>query len=272
MIHRYILSFFILCFCSASSFSQTWHYHSYSNNSKGDKKVGERAYFGIEYPQMNLNMMQSYVIDRSSLGGSLPSVDTTIFINKKVNSKLGFKGAFGLVGGTSFKLAKFSETSILALDISGSVELYNWSIGTVKYSAVDSSIDEVFCVVERLPIALMYKTGAEASLSSKNKIMFGIGAGFAPSLAEAVYDQTNGGYLKLSPFITAELGAWAGLGIKFKATYYPGSPTFLSFSGDDLPAYTTNGNLSVLASGSNNFVFSLVVLLNSHQWDDGNYY
>ncbi len=276
MVQRFILICYLLSVV-IPAFGQFGHYHYYGNNSKSDKKVAERAYFGIEYPRMNLDMTQSYAIDRSTLPVSippstgLPSVDTTIYISKKNSSKLGLKGALGIVGGTSFNLARLSETSMLALDVSASVEIYNWSVGIVKYSTVDSSVDPVFLVVERLPIALMYKTGCEASLSSANKLIFGIGGGIAPSFGESVYEQNSGGFFKFSPFLTAELGAWIGLGVKFRAAYYPGTYTFINASGNDLPAYTTNGNLTLLANGGSNFVFSFVLLLNSHQWDDGGY-
>lgn len=231
-----------------------------------------RAYFGIDYPMMTLNMQTSYQIDRSSVpGNTLPNVDTTINISKKSPSALGIKNVIGFIGGLSFKLAKTSDNSILALDVATALDFYSWNIGTVKYSGYDSATGIVFCLQENLPIALMYKLGPEASLSRKDKTLFSIGAGFCPSVAFTSYDQTDGGYFKIRTFLVAELGINFGVALKLRATYYPSAVTFLNYSGNDLPGYTTNGNQTVTANGSGNFVLSLAIMLKSNRWNKDEY-
>ncbi len=258
---------FLTCFTlfAHSAFSQGYY---------GSHEVGQsamRSYFGIDYPMMTLTMQQNYTIDRSALPNSGPSVDTTINISKKSPSKPGIKNVIGMIGGLSFKLAKTGKNSILALDVAGAIDLYTWNIGTVRYSVYDSAVSSVFCVQGNIPIALMLKVGPEATLDSKDKTMFSIGAGFCPSFADASYDQSDGGYFKLRAFLVTELGINFGMALKLRAVYYPGTVTFLNYTGNDLPGYNTNGNQTVTASGSGNFVLSLVIMLRSNQWKNDRY-
>jgi hypothetical protein len=269
--NRFFRLLIVFSLCSYTSFSQRHYYQSYNSLDKGQKKLAQRSYFGISLPSMNLNLLQTYQIDRKSIPNSGPSVDTTILINKRSLSKLGFKGAFGIYGGTCFKLAKTGETSMIALDVATSVELYNWRIGTVKYSKIDSAIDNAFCYVGRIPLSVMYKSGGEADLTSKNKVLFSIGAGLAPTFAAAIYNSNDGGFFKITPFLVSELGIWFGTAVKIRFSYFPGTFSLINSTGNDLPGYTTNGNLTVSGTGSGNYMFTFLLLFNAHMWEHDRY-
>ena len=265
-----LLVFAANAYCQFGGY-HSYRYKSYNEMSGGEKKMSKRTYIGLSFPMMSLELQQKYQIDRSGTPG-LPSVDTNIHMTRNSLTKFGLKGAIGIIGGSCFKIASTSEKSMIAVDVACSVEIYNWAIGTVKYSKTDSTIANIFCLQGSLPISLVYKTGPEVNFKSNNRVIFSIGGGIAPAAGATGYGQAaSGGYFKIRPFLVSEIGIWGGIAAKLRFTYYPGTVNLINATGNDLPGYTTNGDLTVTANGSGNFVISLLLLPMTSRWENNSY-
>lgn len=244
------------------------HYKSYSSYNDNGKRTLQKMYAAFHLPMMMLDIDQKYVLNRNIPKTSpyyLPSIDTAIYLNKKSSSSLGVSGGF------FYKIAKLNDKQMIALDVSMGINYYQWSFGTVKYSTVDSVSDNAMSLQINLPICLMFKSGGEVSLNPEDKLLFSIGAGFAPTFAGTQYIGTSSAFFKLRPFVMTEVGAHIGIAIKLRATYFPGVIAYIDNTDKDLPNSTENGHLTLTANGSANFVLSLILLPYSNRWGELNY-
>gem|GEM_PF-6103738 len=265
-----IILFLSACLYSDLSYGQ-YKWGGATGRMLRNKKYMERASFGFSWPMMKLNMLQSYKIDRSTTKPYAgPSVNKNILVNKINKMNIGLNGACGIMAVSSFKLAKISDRSIIALNLASGLDVYNWKVGTVTFSSVDSIKGDVFCMQGKFPFSIMIQSGGEALLND-DPLIFSAGAGVAPTYSISTTPDIASGFFQLRPFLTTEIGFHKGIGLKLRVDYYPGTLNLLQTTGSDLPGHETNGNYSIIASGSGNLVLSLHILLGTRFWENNRY-
>jgi hypothetical protein len=258
----------VLCLGMAGNifaqFGSHHYYRSYGSMSNAEKKNYQRTYGGLSMPVMNMNI--------SSIYQDVSTGKFTYGLMNSIIKKFGMKGAIGVYGGSCFKLGKTSESSMIALDIAFTADLFNYNIGLVDisnnnkitFSKTSSLTENLSTLIMRMPISVMYKTGNEVTLTMSNDALFSIGAGLAPSIAFNAYENVNNTFFKLQPVVISEIGIWF---IKLRASYYFGNCTYMSASGDEMSNYSGKGNFLLTAKSSGNFVGSLVFLLAAGKWE-----
>jgi len=265
----YLLTLFLANVATADGQFGSYHYY-HQARTKGEKKFEQRTYIGISMPVMKMNMLSQYQDPASgNISSSLFSVGS---------GGLGLSKAWGFMGGSCAKLVTIDETSMIALDIAAAAEIYNYHIGyaafdsnnyklTYTYTSGDANQD-LFCLVMRMPISVMYKIGNEVSCAMSNQPMFSAGAGLAPSFIESSYANESGVGFKLAPFVTAELGMWFA---KLRACYYFGNYTYIQATGDYMYTFNAPGDMLATASSRGSFVLSLLFLPYAAKWGGDNY-
>ena len=217
---------------------------------------------------MSQELDSKLMIDRSAaqtFNTRGPSVDTSINLNKKCS------GSYGFSSGTFFPITKINDHQMIALDASCGGYIYIFDYGPVKYSSVDLVKDKSDFYLFDLPIALMYKSGGEVSLDPEKKLLFSIGAGFDPTLVLGGYNSAGGALFKIRSFLTMEIGAYFGIAMKMKATYYPGTLITINDTESGLSdAPDAYGTFTVNGSAQGSFLLSLVFLYHSRHWKDDN--
>lgn len=244
------------------------HYHyrparAYSSYDSKGKKWLKRQFIAVHLPSMNLELDSKYMTGASGSYGTGPAIDTAIFLNKKSSS------SFGVSSGSFFPIARWNEKDMLAIEWSVAFMWYQFKYGKVYYSPVDYITDNASFLNVSMPIGLVYKNGGEVSLDPKNKVLFSFGGGFEPTFILGGYNSAGGASFKIRPYLMAELGMFFGIAAKIRATYYPGSVVMINDAGEhDMTGGSGNGQFSVYATGTNNFVLSLAILPYSFHWGD----
>jgi len=262
---------FLLPFSLVAQFGPPQHYQSRSYNSYSDQQKlwMQRMYITFGLPVMNLELDSKLVIDRSSAqsyNSAGPSVDTSVYQNK--NSS----GSYGFSCGTFFPLAKFNDRQMLALDVSVGEYIYNFSMPPVYYSSVDVATGPATFYMTEIPIGLMYKSGGEVTLNPKNKLLFSIGGGLMPSISWGGYNSAGATTFKLRSYLSAEMGYYFGIAVKLRFNYYPGTFVMVNQSNYGLANEPNGyGTYNVIASGSGNYMISLVYLYESRHWKDNGF-
>lgn len=85
-----------------------------------------------------------------------------------------------------------------------------------------------------VPVGLQLISGGEAICDRSKKMSFTVGAGFFPMLNMGVIDNFGGVALKVPPYIKAEIGIFAGINWKLRATYLFKSPNSFRGIGENI--------------------------------------
>lgn len=189
------------------------------------------------------------------------------------------KGLLGVTVGTSFALAKLSDRCMLALGVNLNYNMYLWNYNTPMFiGALTDENGQVLYEFDNsigfsgaslqfgLPISADFKFGGEAFLRKKSRFSTTLGVGAMPAVAvTADFDNAGFGY-GVTPFVKAEIGMYAGIGLKLRAMYGFGY----------LPFYTTENSLSgwtgyqVESSliGKQTLNFSLIIMPFAWTWGE----
>ncbi len=267
LINRAVLITVLLCFFCLTGYGQRYHYRSYNSMHGSEKMMLKRSYFGFSLPVYKVDITENFFVDRSGLGKSGPSVDERFHTVAKSPFVPGLNKSIGMIGGSSFNIAKLSETSMIALDVASYVELTTIDVGVVKFSAVDSNKDDFVILNFGVPLTLMYKSGGEASLNTDNKLLFSIGAGIVPAVYGGTYGGVDGVYFKMRPYLVSEIGFVAGVGMKLRLAYFPGSTVLIDRTGRDIVGRDETTVIKMKAFSTGNTVLSLVFMIGVGHWD-----
>jgi len=272
MSYKSLFTALAFIFCTGVAYGQFGyspyrHERSYSSYGEKGKTWLKRAYLSASLPFMNLELDSKLNINRTVSAGQPsygPSVDTSIYLNKKCS------GSYGFAAGSFFPIARINDHQMIALDCSFGGYIYEFNYGIVNYSSIDIVTDKADFYLFDLPICLQYKSGGEVKLDPEQKVLFSIGGGFDPTLTLGGYNSAGGALFKIRPFVMTEIGLYFGLAAKIRFTYYPGTIIMVNDTEDGLSGNNNSGSgtFTVLGTGSGNFLVSLVILYHSTHWGD----
>ncbi len=197
-------------------------YSRYQHSSKAGKKMWQRYYMGAGVCAMNVELTQHYTDD---------------IYAKSLKMKVKSSSSYTVTEGFYFPFAKPHHDASFGLDIASTVNLFNYNVGTIAYSPETSITETGLCYQVLLPMCIVYKSGGEAILNKKSKFLFTAGVGVAPSysISKIVTPDLQ---FSARKFIMAEMGYFAGLAFKLRATVYFGTLTLVNTTEGDL-SYAT---------------------------------
>jgi len=243
--------------------SQYMHYDEYDPIKKKGLK---RQYIAFSYPMNTIQL--DYIYQEHPKYGQ--KFDTSIHISKKSSV------SYGVSAGSFAKIVKIDAKQMIAFDWSFGGAYYTYNL--VDYQQVDGealSLTALTMLFEA-PLGLQYKSGGEASLNPKDKLLFSIGAGVAPTVAITGFAFSNdaGGdvgadiVFKLRSYVMAEMGMYFGFAMKVRAMYYVSPFTLYKREEGDIET----GRVSATLTGNSNIVVSLIILPFSMKWKEYNDY
>lgn len=235
------------------------NYRHFDEYGTKKKKWLKRQYISLGMAFMNMEYSGKYR-EHPYVGNY---TDTAIYLNKASSSSY----CFGV--GSFANLARIQKKQMLAFDWSFGVHLYNFKL-VDRDDPVDGKYTlNAATMMFEMPVGLSYRSGGEASLDPKDKMLFTAGVGFAPSVAlTALISSTllsaAGVQFKMRPYITADMGYFFGVAMKAKVTYYLTPLELMNKLDGDIHT----GQSSLTLTGSSNFVVSLVILPFSFKWNE----
>ena len=264
-----LISFIFIYLFAHSAFAQRGflrtlnHYDSYSEGKKARLK---RYYVGYGLPFMGMDVTTHYMADGDA--SATPSV-APIDLSKQTHVSL--SNGFGAEAGTFYILMRNGRQSALCFDIAFSEYFYNYKIGPLTYGSATFS-DESSVGIAGMPIGISYKSGGEVTLNKHDKSTLSIGAGIEPtmSISKVIAAETRYG---ARCYVAAEVGVFAGIEWKLRATYYTGTTTVVNLTADGLDNVSSYnvigplGTMDVKAVTGGDFNLSLVLLPFSFKWD-----
>jgi hypothetical protein len=188
-----------------------------------------------------------------------------IAYSKKLKSR-----ALGFYAGSYTPLGNISSSSCLAFDFAAAVTLIHdktdkfvvttpWSISNYKSNIIYWQF--------AIPLCLDFKYGGEAIYDKAEAFSLTLGAGFQPSLASGAMLKTAKLIGAVSPMIKAEIGFFAGLQWKVKASYiYQSGVIYKAQKGDPgMEAHPDSAVMTMTTKPVLNIGVSFMPF--SHDWD-----
>jgi hypothetical protein len=239
------------------------HYAHYDEYDPIKRKGLKRQYLAFSYPMSTIQL--DYIYKEHPQNGQ--KFDTSIHLSKKSSV------AYGFSGGSFAKIAKLGNAKqMLAFDWSIGGAYYTYNLVDYQDAAGDDLSLTALTMLFEAPLGLQYKTGGEASLNPKDKLLFSMGAGVAPTVAITGFAFSNdaGGdvgadiVFKLRSYVMAEVGMYFGVAMKVRAMYYVKPFTLYKREEGDLET----GQISATLTSNSNIVVSLIILPFSPKWKD----
>lgn len=239
--------------------SQYMHYDEYDPIKK---KALKRQYVAFSYPMSTIQL--DYVYQEHPKFGQ--KFDTSINLSKKSSV------AYGVSVGSFAKIAKIDKKQMIAFDWSFGGAYYTYNLVDYQDAGGDELSLTALTILFEAPLGLQYKSGGEASLNPKDKFLFSMGAGFAPTFAITGFAFSNdaGGdvgadaVFKLRSYVMAEMGMYFGVAMKIRAMYYVSPFTLYHREEGDIE----EGRINATLTGNNNIVVSLLILPFSMKWKE----
>ncbi len=239
------------------------NYMHYDEYDPIKKKALKRQYLAFSYPMSTIQL--DYIYKEHPKYGQ--KFDTSINLSKKSSI------AYGFSGGSFAKIAKLGNArQMLAFDWSIGGAYYTYNLVDYQDAAGDDLSLTALTMLFEAPLCLQYKTGGEASLNPKDKMLFSLGYGVAPTCAITGFAFSNdaGGdvgadiVFKLRSYVMAEMGMYFGVAMKVRAMYYVKPFTLYKREEGDLET----GKVSATLTGNSNIVLSLIILPFSPKWKE----
>ncbi|MBC7552715.1 MAG: hypothetical protein H7257_01920 [Taibaiella sp.] len=238
-------------------------YSSYARSSKAGKRMMQRYYIGVGTCMMNIDIKQRYYDDVYA---------------KNIKTTVKSTASYSVTEGFFFPFSKSGKEGAFGLDIASTVNLFNYNVGTIAYSPETTVTETGFVYQYLLPIGIAYKSGGEAILNKKSKFLFTTAVGIAPSLAISKVI-TPDACFSSRKFIMFEMGYFAGIAFKVRATAYFGTINLVNTTESDLSFVTSGtgysgGSVDNLVTGKTGLSLSLSLMPFSWDWarkDDFDY-
>jgi len=254
--------------------SISYYSRNYNGFSEKHKTRLKRYYFGYGIQSMSFDVTAHYV--SSGDASSTPAVDATDVTKKfSVNSSK----SFSATAGTFCPLMATSRNSGVGLDIAVNGEAYQYSTAPISYGNSFTVQEDGITEIISVPIALVYKSGGEMSLSKRDNVLFSFGVGIAPGFSISKMYDVDAAFVTRR-FVMVEFGVLTGIAWKIRATYYSGNLNLMSLTGGD-PTNASSynalgpvGTMDVTTKGSSSLNVSLLILPFSWNWakKEKNYY
>lgn len=245
----FILGFFALI-CLSGVPAKAQYFYPYWNGPSN-------AEVGYSYAIASATFKYSYNQYNESTG----TLTDTSF-SQRVTSKSGF----GFSGGYYFPVAKMSEKSKLAIDLTYMYNIYLWDGELFSYAMSNNPNNTVVSAGSMtaemaLPVGVEYKYGCDAMKDKSEPYCASLGAGLYPSMSVTVYKETGGLGFRMRPYVKAEFGFMAGICFKLRATYVMGHSNYINYS-DSSPGFET----STTFKSNGTTVLSLILMPFSWKW------
>ncbi len=246
-------------------------YHGSSRGSHYYRRSGvyagpsnNRFSFGLGLPSMAVDVDQHYHMDEPDvlINGVWYSNPGGAPLDAKVHSRINSTCTYSMNIGYSVPLLKLNRRSCLALESNVSLDFYHWNSGTIRYSENTTVFDSAYSLNFNVPVGLVYQFGGE--VDKLTNFIFNVGAGAALTVANSKFIASDS-RVACRPYVMAEVGVFAGVPIKLRATAYLGNlklidkPTASLYEAD--AAYgNIDGNLDVKVTGHTAFNISLIFM------------
>ena len=238
---------------------------NYNGFSEKHKTRLKRYYLGYGVPFMNFNVNAHYVSTGDSYSTPpVPGVDIT----RKIS--VGNIKSFSATAGSFYPLIAVSNNNSIGFDIAVHAEAFQYTTGLQSFGSAFSVQDDCITEIFSLPVALVYKTGGEASLSKKDNVLFSMGCGIAPAFTASKVFDAQGRFMSRQ-FAMMEFGILTGIAWKIRVTYYS-SVNLMNMVGGDptnsasYVALGTVGTMDVTNKATSCVDLSLLILPFSWNW------
>lgn len=237
-------------------------FKDYGSYSAAKKARLKRYYFGYGIPaRMNLDVSTRY------LAAGEPGAGTE-YITRDI--KVTGVSGYGAHEGTFWTLSTQGHNA-LCLELGFSEYFYHYNVGPVSYGANAEFTDESVIAIACMPVGIAYKSGGEVSMNKLDRSTLSISAGMAPAMSIAKVFAADL-HFGVRGYVAAEVGIFAGIEWKLRATYYTGS-TLINVADDGLDNVTKAnvtgplGFMDVKAVSRGDFNLALAILPFSFKWD-----
>lgn len=152
-----------------------------------------------------------------------------------------------LSGGTHFPILNFNEKMILAFTLGAEVNLVKANTETIHISPFQQYQADFLQYTYSIPFGVAVKYGCDASLVTSDRFSGSFGIAAAPSLVMTDFgDYFSDMSFKVTPFVFAEVGVFAGINWKIRGTCMPfGIAGFKRSPGDiGMDAFPTNTSIN----------------------------
>jgi len=189
---------------------------------------------------------------------------TISLIDTTYREKIRTKGGFGATVGTYFPVAPIGEKGSLAISLSYLYNALLWEGTSFSYSTgSEGTTSSGSGTIEMaLPVGLDYKFGCDALLDKSKRFCYSVGVGAYPSLTATVYKDEAGAGFHVLPYLKGEVGIFAGICMKVRATYAFGNIKYISYN-------DSYGNVQSETSlkGKSALTLSLILMPFSWKWE-----
>lgn len=190
---------------------------------------------------------------------------TISLVDTTYREKIRTKGGFGATVGTYFPIAPIGDKGALAISLSFMYNALLWEGSSFSYesnSETGTTSSGSGTVEMALPVGVDYKFGCDALLDKSKRFCYTVGAGAYPSLTATVYKDNAGAGFHVLPYLKAEVGVFAGICMKVRATYAFGTLKYINYNED-------YGNVQSQTSlkGKSALTLSLILMPFSWKWE-----
>lgn len=189
---------------------------------------------------------------------------TISLIDTTYREKIRTKGGFGGMIGNYFPVTSLGDKGALAISLSYMYNALFWEGTSFSYSTgTEGTTSTGSGTVEMaLPVGVDYKFGCDALLDKSKRFCYTLGAGVYPSLTATVFRDYTGAGFKMLPYLKGEVGIFAGICFKLRATYAFGNIKYISYdeSYGNVQSQTT-------LKGKSAFSLSLILMPFSWKWE-----
>jgi|GEM_PF-1245587 len=259
---RFILLALIALIIPAFSFAQGSFMRSYAK------------YKRLKDNGQNVKSWQRYDIGYSFVFGSAHYTDHYIAVDGNgdlfdttFRKTLVAKPIYGLMFNTYFPLASMGDNGVLAIGLGIRANLYKWNTGDVSLGSNYTYNYDYLTMDMGVPISIDMKWGCDAMLDKSTRTCFTIGVGGQPTYfatgvpsginADGSVALAGSNVVKITPFVKAEAGFFAGICFKVRAIYNFANIKYLDMTGD---------NEQISLKGTSNFNLSIVLMPFSWDW------
>jgi hypothetical protein len=187
--------------------------------------------------------------------------------------RLTSKSGFGAYAGYYWPVAKMNDMSRLSIGLGYMYNFYLWDGEIFSYASNGSYNSRTGStntgasvgsgtVELALPIGVDYKYGCDALKDKSHKFCASFGAGVYPSASVTVFKDNGGFAFRARPYVRAEVGMFAGICFKVRATYILGSSNYINYE-DSGPGYETSTTFKSAGTAA----FTLILMPFSWKWN-----
>ena len=242
----------------------SYYARNYNGFSEKHKARLKRYYLGYGVPSMSFDITAHYVADGDAI--SSPAVSPSN-VTRKIS--VTGKSLYSSTAGGYYPFITTARNRGFGCDISAVGEAYQYSTGVQSFGNLVAS-DECATMIISFPIAFVYKSGGEVSLSKKDNVLFSFGVGLAPAFTATKVFDAQASFIARR-FAMMEFGLLTGIAWKVRVTYSSAVDLMSLIGGDPTASstYTSSGLVGLMditTKGSASVNVSLLVLPFSWNW------